>query len=136
MPAPTLAGTATIKGLQGATATWTGITATVTPISGDLTHNMDVEELKDGDGNIVTLGAANPTEEVQLELFLTGASVAVAKTLVKPTMLQIITIAAFPYTEMNGTYNYVSGFNVKLSENFAKVSLRLKRFAGAALAVI
>lgn len=134
--ANTLAGVPTIRGLGTGSVAYTGVTATLKPISADLTHDFDKEELKDGDGNVVAIGANNPNEEFQLECYVTGADVAAAKTLVKPTMLQVITLANLPYTEANGTFNYMGGFNVKMGENFAKISMRVKRFAGAALTVL
>lgn len=136
MATATLAGIATIKGLGSASVTYTGVTATLKPLTGGLDHNFNIEELKDGDGNVVALGASNPTEEFQLECYITGLDIATAKTLVKPTPLAVVTIANFPYTEGNGTFNYIGGWSLKMSENVAKVSLKIKRFAGAALTVL
>ena len=132
----TLAGLPTIKGLGAGSVTYTGITVTLKPVSADLTHNFDMGELKDGNDDVVTASASNPTEEYQLECFVTGPDVAAAKTLVKPTPLQVITLANLPYTESNGTFNYIGGFSVKQSGDFAKISMKVKRFAGAALAVL
>lgn len=131
-----IAGAPTIKGLGTGSVTYTGVTATLKPLGADITHDFDKEELKDGDGQIVTVGATNPNEEFQLECYVTGADVATAKTLVKPTPLQVITLANLPYTESNGTFNYMGGFNVKMGEGFAKISMRVKRFNGAALTVL
>ncbi len=132
----TLAGLPTIKGLGTGSVTYTGITATLKPISADFAHQFDMGELKDGNDDVVTASASNPTEEYQLGCFVTGADVATAKTLVKPTPLQVITLANLPYTESNGTYNYVGGFSVKQGGDFAKISMRVKRYSGAALAVL
>jgi hypothetical protein len=127
MPAPTLHGIATITGMNGATATFTGVTATITPLSADMTSQFDEDELKDGNGNVVATGATNPNEDVQIELFITGADVATCRTMAKPTPNAILTLASMPVTADNGTFN-IKTFARKFSETFAKITMRAKRY--------
>lgn len=128
-------GSASIKGIGsgGATATFTGVTATIKPVSADYSKTADIEELKDGEGNVVSKGANNIQQRCKLELLVTGADVATAKTLADPAPLAIVTLANFNHDECNGTWNYESGWSVKTGAEFAKVSMELSRVNGSAL---
>lgn len=140
MPNPTIAGGPILKGLNNGTSastlTYTGVTATLKPLSGTHTQEFDLEEVKDGNGNIISLGAVNQREYFEFELLLTGSDAAAARGMVKPTPLKVITLANLQVTEDEGTYNYVGGFSKKFSDQACKVSMKLARFNGAALTVL
>lgn len=127
-------GIASIKGLgPDASVAFTGVTATIQPISADYSKSADIEELKDGEGNVVSKGATNIQQRVKLELLLTGADTATAKTLADPAPLAIVTLDDFHHAVVNGTWNYESGWSVKTGAEFAKISMELSRVGGAAL---
>lgn len=132
----TINGIASIKGIgsAGATVTFTGVTATITPKTAAYSVNAPIEKLQNGEGATVAKGANDVEQRVALELLITGASIAVAKTLADPAPLAIVTLAAFNHATLNGTWNYEEGWNVQTGPDFAKVSMVLTRTNGAALA--
>lgn len=128
-------GIASIKGVgaAGATATFTGVLATITPVAAAYTSSASIEELKDGEGNVVSKGANNIQQRIKLDLLITGASIATAKTIVEPAPLAIVTLGALNVGTFNGTWNYESGWSVSIGEGFAKLSMECSRINGAAL---
>ena len=133
MPAPILAGIASIKGMNGGTATFTGVTATLTPVTSTKAAQFEEEKLKDGYGSTVALGATDRTEDLDIELFITGADVATCRTLVEPSPNAVLTLASMPRTADNGTYN-IKTFSAQYSENFAKVTMKATRYGAVGTA--
>lgn len=133
-----LAGAPTIRGLSGASAstiTFSGVTATLKPLGGQFSESFNIEELNAG-GDVVTAGADQPKQMFKLEMYVTGADVATARTLAKPTPLQVFTLANFPETWLNGSFNYVGNWNVALSKDVMKISCDVCQWGGAALTVL
>lgn len=128
-------GIASIKGIgsSGATATFSGVAATIKPVRATYSKTHDVEELKDGEGDVVALGANNVQQRAQLELIVTGADIATAKSLEDPAPLATVTLANFNHAKLNGTWNYREGWQVVTGPDFAKISMVCSRVGGSAL---
>jgi hypothetical protein len=136
----TQTGRALLFGADG-TITWAAVTANTTrELQGvSLTDNFDVKDAKDRNGNIISLAAVNPTQDVTfdfLPLAGTGAdTLANAKLAIEvPAALASITIADLAAI-YNGTWMYVGGGKADVTnEGFVKMSLPCRRVAGAVLA--
>lgn len=127
-----LKGVATVSGLPGA-VTFSGVGATIKPISAETSHEFELDELVDGQGATKAALADEPTQTMRLELYITGADIATAKTMATPAPLAAVTLSSSNFSGYDGDWNYSGGFNVSEGKGFARVTLNLKRWNGAAL---
>lgn len=142
--AKVITGRATLMGADGDIA-WTGeVAGTVKePQAGDYSHDNDILESKDANGEVDGLIGYNDSETLTLTI-LPKAGTSSNNTLAKaaaaielPTKLAVITLSNFSASVYNGTWNYIGGGKInKSNTGLISMTLPLKRFGGAGFATI
>ncbi len=124
--------TTTNTNVQVGQAAFFGLDGTVSGVasvvfnSAEVTDEFDVTELKDGFGNTIGAVSHNGRKSVSFEMVpLDGGTAAL------PAQLAAITTSDFALGDLNGTWYYVGGGKISMSnEGFAKFSLPCKRWSG------
>lgn len=124
----TQVGIAKIWGMKDATWAIGAATIISTLDDADAKHGFKKEDLTGQDGNIETKIAWQEKIEVTINFAPKGTSraLAIAQLVAsKPTMLAKVTLSGFPGGVgfgFNGDYNYVGGWNVKMTKEGPLVS--------------
>lgn len=109
-------GLAKIFGLgAGAMTVLTGA-ATLTITGADVSHENDLIEDEDQEGNVETLIAFKERLEGSIDFIPNGATRAAAiisATNSQPGMITKIVLASFDVPVYNGNWNYIGGWNIK-----------------------
>lgn len=138
-----LAGRASIHGMDGAVS-YTAVAAihgsaslstTENEVqSVNLTDDFDVSELMDRRGEIIGMASRNRRITITVELVITAASdgsqttSAAAGNVVLPEKLGLVTLSGFGITLFDGSWNYMGGGSVGLTnEGFLRMTLPLRR---------
>ena len=128
--AATIAGVDNLNHLTG-TISWTGAATGVAynPQSTNFQQTADESEVKDGDGDVISVNLTNQQNVLEIEVIPTHATD--VATLVLPDKGDVITLASFKWTALNGDYNFVSGSISQSNDgSSARMSLTLKQYVG------
>lgn len=114
--------------------TITGLTGLLLQ-SADYTKNADMEEIKDGDGDVVTVIFSNQNEEASLEFVVTDATNiagAITNTTVStPGAIIVISACASMPSLVQTNWIVQSGGKISGTNTTAKrITLPIKRYAG------
>jgi hypothetical protein len=125
-------GVAKIFGLDGATmVTLTGA-ATITIDDADLVSDFAKHESTGQDGNVENAIAWGETDEVTINFQPKGATRAaaiVSLTNSKPAPLSKVVLSGFKAAQYNGDYNYLGGWNPKMTkEGIVVAGVKLKAY--------
>src|SRR5262245_63827442 len=113
----TQVGVAKIFGLIGATMTTLTGAATVTIENAEGEDKFKLDESKGQDGNVETLFASDQQFDVTIDFMPNGATRAAAASSLtnsRPVPLTKVTLSDFTAVALNGDYNYIGGWKVKL----------------------
>lgn len=134
MSTPVLTGKAAVFGLDG-TMAYTGLATTENePQSIDYTDQFTTATLKDKKGWTKGMAATDRQGQLTITFYpFDPASPSVLATarskVVLPAMLATVTLASFSVDEIDGTYNYIGGGKIRLSnEGYIAMDLPLSRF--------
>lgn len=111
----TQTGLAKIFGLGSAAITVLTGAATLTLSTAGVTHDFDLLEDEDQEGNVETMFAWKERLEGELDFIPNGATRAAAITSLansKPSMISKVVLASFDCAVYNGDWNYVGGWRV------------------------
>jgi hypothetical protein len=128
--AATILGVDNLNHLTG-TVSWTGAATGVAynPQSVNFQQTADESEVKDGDGDVISVNLTNQQNTLEIELIPTHATD--VSSLVLPDKGVVITLASFKWSALNGDYNMVSGsISGSNDGSAARISLSLKQYAG------
>lgn len=109
-------GLAKIFGLGAAAMTVLTGAATLTITGADLSHENELIEDEDQEGNVETLIAYREKLECSIDFIPNGATRAAAIASAAnclPAMISKIVLASFDVAIYNGNWNYIGGWNIK-----------------------
>ena len=127
--AATIAGVDNLNHLTG-TVSWTGAATGVVynPQSTNFQQTADESEIKDGNGEVISVNLTNQQNVLEIEMVPTHATD--VSSLVLPDKGDVVTLASFKWSALNGDYNFVSGsINQSNDGSTARMSFSLKQYA-------